>query len=256
MKYLFRICVFLLFFTSCGTNKRVIDANAIAEKMSARKVARKHVAANFDKKTLAAKVKVKFDNGKTKESVSVTMRIVKDEIIWLKVTKFITILKVKITPTSVQYYSPFFKNYYDGDFSSLEELLGFEINFEQLQNVLLGQSIQNVKKQKQQLEIKDNAFVLSPKVQSDLFKIFYSVSPSHFKLEKQQIVNPIKQQQLDISYSNYKIIEAEIFPTNITIKAQQKKKYTHIDATFKSVKLNTKVNTSFRIPANYKRLNL
>ena len=256
MKYLFRICVFLLFFTSCGTNKRVIDANAIAEKMSGRKVARKHVAANFDKKMLAAKVKVKFDNGKTKESVSVTMRIVKDEIIWLKVTKFITILKVKITPTSVQYYSPFFKNYYDGDFSSLVELLGFEINFEQLQNVLLGQSIQNVKKQKQQLEIKDNAFVLSPKVQSDLFEIFYSVSPSHFKLEKQQIVNPIKQQQLDISYSNYKIIEAEIFPTNITIKAQQKKKYTHVDATFKSVKLNTKVNTSFRIPANYKRLNL
>jgi len=256
MKNLFRICVLLLFFTSCCTNKRVIDANAIAKKMSARKVARKHIAANFDTKTLAAKVKVKFDNGKTKESVSVTMRIVKDEIIWLKVTKFITILKVKITPTSVQYYSPFFKNYYDGDFSSLEELLGFEINFEQLQNVLLGQSIQNVKKQKQQLEIKDNAFVLSPKVQSDLFKIFYSVSPSHFKLEKQQIVNPIKQQQLDISYSNYKIIEAEIFPTNITIKAQQKKKYTHIDATFKSVKLNTKVNTSFRIPANYKRLNL
>jgi len=256
MKNLFRICVLLLFFTSCCTNKRVIDANAIAKKMSARKVARKHIAANFDTKTLAAKVKVKFDNGKTKESVFVTMRIVKDEIIWLKVTKFITILKVKITPTSVQYYSPFFKNYYDGDFSSLEELLGFEINFEQLQNVLLGQSIQNVKKQKQQLEIKDNAFVLSPKVQSDLFKIFYSVSPSHFKLEKQQIVNPIKQQQLDISYSNYKIIEAEIFPTNITIKAQQKKKYTHIDATFKSVKLNTKVNTSFRIPANYKRLNL
>ena len=256
MKNLFRICVLLLFFTSCCTNKRVIDANAIAKKMSARKVARKHIAANFDTKTLAAKVKVKFDNGKTKESVSVTMRIVKDEIIWLKVTKFITILKVKITPTSVQYYSPFFKNYYDGDYTSLEELLGFEINFEQLQNVLLGQSIQNVKKQKQQLEIKDNAFVLSPKVQSDLFKIFYSVSPSHFKLEKQQIVNPIKQQQLDISYSNYKIIEAEIFPTNITIKAQQKKKYTHIDATFKSVKLNTKVNTSFRIPANYKRLNL
>ena len=80
MKNLFRICVLLLFFTSCCTNKRVIDANAIAEKMSARKVARKHVAANFDTKTLAAKVKVKFDNGKTKESVSVTMRIVKDEI--------------------------------------------------------------------------------------------------------------------------------------------------------------------------------
>ena len=256
MKYLFRICVLLLFFTSCGTNKRVIDANAIAEKMSARKVARKHVAANFDKKTIAAKVKVKFDNGKTKENVSLTLRIVKDEIIWLKVTKFITILKVKITPTSVQYYSPFLKNYYEGDFSSLAQLFGTEINFEQLQNILLGQAIQNVKKQKQELEIKNKIFVLSPKVQSDLFEVFYSVNPSHFKLQKQQIVNLKKQQQLDILYSNYKMIEGEAFPTKISIKAKQKKKYTNIGLTFKTVNFNTSVNTSFRIPANYKRLNL
>ena len=256
MKYLFGICVLLLFFTSCGTYKRVINANAIAEKMSVRKVARKHVAANFDKKTLAAKVKVKFDNGKTKENVSVTLRLVKDEVLWLKVSKFITILKVKITPTSVQYYSPFFKNYYEGDFSRLAQLFGTTVNFEQLQNILLGQAMQNVKKQKQQLEIKDNAYVLSPKDQSDLFQAFYSVSPSHFKLDKQQIVNSIKQQQLAILYSNYKIIQSEVIPTKISISAQQNKQFTQIDATFKSIKLNTAVNTSFKIPTNYKRLNL
>jgi len=125
-----------------------------------------------------------------------------------------------------------------------------------LQNILLGQAMQNVKKQKQQLEIKDNAYVLSPKDQSDLFQAFYSVSPSHFKLDKQQIVNSIKQQQLAILYSNYKIIQSEVIPTKISISAQQKKQFTQIDATFKSIKLNTAVNTSFKIPTNYKRLNL
>jgi hypothetical protein len=224
--------------------------------MSARKVARKHVAVNFDKKTIAAKLKVKFDNGKTKENVTVALRLVKDEVLWLKVSKFITILKVKITPTSVEYYSPFFKNYYKGDFSRLAQLFGTTVNFEQLQNILLGQAMQNVKKQKQQLEIKDNAYVLSPKDQSDLFQAFYSVSPSHFKLDKQQIVNSIKQQQLAILYSNYKIIQSEVIPTKISISAQQKKQFTQIDATFKSIKLNTAVNTSFKIPTNYKRLNL
>ncbi|MDA9339469.1 DUF4292 domain-containing protein [Polaribacter sp.] len=256
MKCLFRICFFLLFVTACGTNKTAIDANAIAKKMSARKVARKHVAARFDKKTITAKLKVKFDNGKIKENVSVSLRIIKDEVIWLKATKFITILKVKITPTSVQYYSPFFKNYYEGDFSSLEQFLGTAINFEQLQNLLFGQALQNVKKQKQNIEIQNNVFVLSPKVQSDLFEVFYSINPSHFKLEKQQIVNPVKQQQLDILYPNYKIIETEVFPTKISIKATEKDKYTHIDITFKNVKFNTPVNTSFRIPKNYKRINL
>ena len=89
-----------------------------------------------------------------------------------------------------------------------------------------------------------------------MFQAFYSVSPSHFKLDKQQIVNSIKQQQLAILYSNYKIIQSEVIPTKISISAQQKKQFTQIDATFKSIKLNTAVNTSFKIPTNYKRLNL
>jgi hypothetical protein len=234
----------------------VIDASAIAKEMSAKKVARKHIAASFDKKTVEAKLKAKFDNGKKYPTVSVTLRIVKDEVIWLKATKFITVLKAKITPISVQFYSPLEKKYFDGDFSSLEKLLGTEINFEQLQNLLLGQAIQNVKKEKQLVEIQNNAYVLSPKVQANLFDIFFAVNPSHFKLDRQSIVNSIKEQRLDILYPNYKIIEDEVFPAKISIRAKQKKKYTNIDLTFKTVKFNTDVNTSFKIPSNYKRINL
>jgi hypothetical protein len=256
MKYLLQICILLLLFTSCRTKKIAFDANVIAEKMSAKKVARKHVAASFDKKTIAAKLKVNFDNGEKRQSVSVTLRIIKDEVIWIKVTKLITVLKVKITPTSVQYYSPYLKNYYEGDFSGLEKLLGVAINFKQLQNVLLGQAIQNVKKQKHHIEIRDNAFLLSPKAQSDLFDIFYVVNPSHFKLERQSIVNPIKKQRLDILYQNYKVIKEAIFPTKISIKTKQEKEYMNIVATFKTIKFNSSIRTSFKIPNNYKRINL
>ena len=254
MKYLLQICLFLMVFTACKSKKVVIDATVIAEKMPAKKVAKKHVYANFDKKTVAAKLKVKFDDGKAPQNLAVEMRMVKDEVIWLKVSKFMTVLKAKITPTSVQYYSPFFKNSFVGDFSSVAELLGVEINFDQLQNVLFGQAIQNVKKQPQQVQIIDNAYVLSPKKQAALFDLFFVVNPSHFKLDRQSIVSSSENKQLDILYPKYMIVEDEVFPAKMRLKAIQKKKATTIDITFKTVKFNTQIDTSFRIPTNYKRI--
>ena len=45
----------------------------------------------------------------------------------------------------------------------LRKILGTDINFEQLQNMLLGQSILNVKSQRQEVIIKDQSYQLSPK---------------------------------------------------------------------------------------------
>ena len=150
----------------------MIDANAIAKDISARKVAKRHIAANFDKKTVDAKLKVNFDNGKTKQGLSVYLKMKKDEVIWLKGSKLITVFKAEITPTSVRYYSPVFKNYFEGDFSMIKQLLGVEINFEQLQNLFLGQSLLNVKEEDQEVKIVDNRYVLSPEKQAVLFDIF------------------------------------------------------------------------------------
>ena len=251
-KYLLIIAVFL---TSCKTKKIMIDANVIAKDISARKVAKKHMATSFDKNTVDAKLKVNFNNGKTKQGLSVSLKIIKDEVIYIKGTKFITVFKAKITPTKVSYYSPFAKNYFEGDFSMIKEFLGVEINFEQLQNLFLGQSLQNVREEKQEVVIQDNSYVLSPEEQANLFDIFYAVNPSHFKLDRQSIVNSLKSQQLDVIYPSYKLIDDVVFPSEINIKAKEASKFTNIDLLFKSVEFNKDVSMSFSIPSSYKRLN-
>jgi trans-2-enoyl-CoA reductase len=233
----------------------MIDANAIAKEISAKKVAKKHIAANFDKETVDAKLKVNFNNGKTKQSLSVSMKMIKDEVIWLKGTKFITVFKAKITPTSVSYYSPFAKNYFEGDFSMIKKLLGVEINFEQLQNLFLGQSLLNVKEEKQDLEIVNNRYILSPEIQASMFDIFFTINPSHFKLDEQSIINVEKNLRLDVKYPAYNLVENVVFPSEINIKAKNSKSVTAIDFFYKSVVFNTTLNMSFSIPNGYKRLN-
>ena len=255
MRFLKYVLVFTIVLTSCKTKKVMIDTKAIAKDISARKVAKKHVAANFDKKTIDAKLKVNFNNGKTKQNLSVRMKIKKDEVIWLSGSKIINVFKAEITPTSVRYYSSLFKNYFEGDFSMIKELLGVEINFEQLQNLFLGQSLQNVKKEQQEVEIVNNAYVLSPKEQSDLFAIFFTINPSHFKLDKQSIVNSLKGQRLDIIYPLYDLVNDEEFPFEINIKATQERSFTTIDLRYKSVVFDTELTIPFSIPNGYKRLN-
>jgi hypothetical protein len=114
----------------------------------------------------------------------------------------------------------------------------------------------NVKKQKQEVIIQDNSYVLSPKVQEDLFDIFFSVNPSHFKLDKQSIVNSKKNQRLDVFYPSYKIVDEAVFPSEIKIKAKQPGKFTNIDFIVKSVEFNTDVNISFSIPKGYKQIKI
>lgn len=229
MKFLKYILLLMIVLTSCKTKKNMIDANAIAKEISAKKVAKKHIAANFDKKTVDAKLKVNFNNGKINQSLTVNLLIEKDKVIWLKGTKFITIFKAKITPTSVSYYSPFAKNYFEGDFSMIKQLLGVEINFEQLQNLFLGQSLLNVKEEDQELQIVNNRYILSPEKQAELFDIFFTINPSHFKLEEQSIINVAKNLRLDVKYPSYNLINKVVFPSEINIIAKKLDSFTDID---------------------------
>jgi hypothetical protein len=256
MRYLKYLFVFILVFTACKTKKYALDNSIIAKEMSAKKVARKHVSANFKKKTISAKFKVNFNDGSTKESISVYVRIKKDEVIWLKGTKFINVFKAKITPDKMRFYSPIEKKYFEGDFSMLEKLLGTKINFQQLQNLFLGQAILDVKNKKQNIALEKNAYVLSPKTQATLFDAFFVVHPGHFKLNQQSILNTLKNQRLDIKYTSYKLVDDEIIPQQINIIVKQENKLTIIDFILRSIELNTKINTSFTIPNGYKRMNL
>ena len=254
MKFIKYLLLFTIIFTSCKTKKNMIDATATAKDISARKVAKKHIAANFDRKTIDAKLKVNFDNQKTRQSLSVDMKIKKDEVIWLKGSKFITVFKAEITPTSVRYYSSLFKHYFEGDFSMIKTLLGVDLNFEQLQNLFLGQSLLNVKEENQAVEIVNNRYVLSPEKQVELFDIFFTINPAHFKLDEQSIINAAKNLRLDVQYPSYNLIDNEVFPSQINIKAKNPKRLTTIDLIYKTVVFDTDVKMSFKIPNGYKKL--
>ena len=255
MKLYRYLLVGLLAFGSCKSSRNVVNSTGEVTEMSSRKIVRKHNNLNFPK-TVDAKLKVNYKDTKENLGFSVKMRMVKDEVIWLKGTKIITVFKAKITPEKVSFYSPYKRNYFEGDFSMLKKLLGVDINFTQLQNMLLGQAIYNLKKSKQEVEIVDRSYKLYPKNQISLFDIFYHISPDHFKLKKQYVINSLKNQRLDVLYPKYLEKNNVLFPEKIQIRAKEKNKFTNIDLNLRSVEFNKKLEMPFKIPSGYKEIEL
>jgi len=256
MKFYKLIIVLLLIFTSCKSAKNATSSTRFSGKnLSAKKVSSKHIKALFDKQTIDAKLKVVYQNNKKKKGLSVKLRIDKDKMVWLNATYYgVIVARAKITPTKVQYYEKLNKTYFEGDFSVLENVLGTEVNFQQLQNMLLGQAIFDLKKQKYKAVINNNAHLLLPVKQKALYDILFWINPNHFKLDQQELKNLEKNQTLNIGYKEYKIIEGEMFPKHIVIRAKDKNRFTNIDIEFKTVVFNKRLKTPFKVPRGYKQV--
>ena len=255
MKYCRLFLVGLILFSSCKSSKTAFGSVAIAKKMPAKKVSNKHLATLLDKRTIEAKLKVIYKDNKKKQKLTIKLRIEKDKVIWGNATVMgFLVIRAKITPENVNFYEKINKTYFKGDFKALQIILGTEVNFSQLQNLLLGQTIYDLKEQKYTSQISDNAHLLSPIEQKTLFDIFFWINPSHFKLDRQEVFNKKKNQRFQVFYKSYMVVDGETFPKKIEIRSNKGEKFTNISIEYRSVIFNKKLKIPFRVPRGYKRI--
>ena len=132
------ICLFL---SSCKATKGVKD-NRKSAKINTERIINNHYAKKAVFTTLKASLKVNLKTAEKEGNVDANVRMLKDHKIWISIRKLgYTGAKILITPTTVQYYNKRDKVYYDGDFSLISNWLGTKLTFQQLQAVLLGESM-------------------------------------------------------------------------------------------------------------------
>lgn len=253
IKALKYILIFSLVFASCKSKKNLTDSKTI-KNLSTKRVVKNHYSADFDKKTIDAKLKVNYKNNKSDVDFSVRMKIKKDEVIWLKGSKFITVFRAKITPEKISYYSPHFKHYFEEDFSEIQKILGVEVTFKQLQNIFLGQVLFNIKQDRNKVEISNNSYKIEKNM--NLFDAIFFINPSHFKLDKQKLVNIVKNQYLKVEYPEYMLKDDALFPEKINIVTKSINKFTEVDINVNSVIFDSKLNMPFSIPEGYEEIEL
>lgn len=239
---------------SCKTVKD-ISGNTIVS-MSSKKIIKNHYDAEFDKKTIHATIKATYKDKDGSQSISVKLRMQKDSAIWMSARFVIPVAKILITPTKVRFYEKLGKTYFDGDFELLSDFLGTDVNFEVVQNLLLGQSIQNLKVEKYDSEIMNNSYRLALKKQEDLFDVLFWIHPTNFKMNKQEVRQPAEQKKMTIDYTGYREIDKQMFPKEIQITAIDKVDRVFLNLEYRAVEFDRELSFPFTIPSGYKQIEL
>ena len=253
LKQILYIFIIALAITSCKSSK--MASSTTLSDMSAKKIIKNYYNNEFSKETVDAKLRIKYIGKSNFPGVMASLRIKKDETIWISLTKLgFPIGKALITPTKVSYYEKINKTYFDGDFTLLSNWLGTELDFEKVQNLLFGQAILNLKNEKFIVDHHKNKYQLKPKNGYDLFNILFLINPDNFKINSQKIHQKDGDKTLTINYNNYTTVEDEVFPKEIHIAASDTKNISTIDINYRSVGFNNNLSFPFKIPDNYKRI--
>ena len=257
MNLKFSVFLFIsLFITSCSGGKMIVGSDTANLSMSSKDIIKTHSEAQPDFSTIAARMNVKFESGNDMQSLTVSLRMEKDQKIWIKASILgITLAKIYITPESVSYYESITNTYFDGDFSLLSNWLGTDINFEKAQGILLGQSIFELDA-KYISNVVDNKYRLQPKMQLHDFIHSLLVHPDNFKIASESLSKPTDNRMFTINYENYQRIEGSYYPSAFKIIATQKEKIIKIVVNYKKIDYNVSIRFPFNIPNGYEEIQI
>lgn len=240
---------FLILMVSCKSGKTVTDSELI-KSLPAKTIIANHYDNHLNFHTISGKIKIDYSEGRSTQSVGVSLRMKKDKAIWISAP--LGVIKAYITPDRVSFYNKLQNEYFDGDFSYFSEMLGFEIDFYKIQNLLLGQALLDLREMKYDAsQTGGKYYELSPKKGSDVLKTLFYIEPGNFKLSRQQLSQPSKKRLLDIHYRNYQDKGKWILPNEIGIMAIETMHRTFIDITYKNIEFDRDLNFPYRIPNGY-----
>jgi Domain of unknown function (DUF4292) len=244
----------LTFLVSCKTKQSVLES-AANESLAAAKIISGHYENKKEFSTLNIRANAKYKDEKQSHSVTADIRIKKDEIIWINVKLLgFPVAKALITPDKVSYYEKINNTYFEGDFSLLSNWLGTELDFDKVQNLLIGNAIVDLTKAKYIAKIEKELYQLTEKNKSNTSKIF-NFEGGNFLLKKETIFQELENRKLEIYYPSHKKQNNVFLPNEIHIKAQQKESV-FIDLEYKNIIFNENLSYPFSIPSSYDQINV
>ena len=252
MKRYLAVLVLCLALFSCKTKAVLKEGNA-SNKLTSEKI----IVNNYKNKkgfsTLNISAGAKYRDEKLSQSVTAEIKIKKDEkiLVIVRVLGF-TVAKALITPDEVKYYEKINNTYFEGNYQSLSQWLGTDLDFQKVQNLLIGEAIDDLNKSVFTNSIINKMYKLNT-ITGITEKSFF-FEPEKFLLKNQQVIQSQKEREFNIDYSNFQEISNSIMPTHLDINAIQIKGKTNITIDYKTVTFNEILTFPYSVPEGYERV--
>jgi len=271
-----------LLFSNCRTTKKAskisetkklvetlpIDdkATPIIDHLSARVLSNRLINNQFNFVWLNTKFSASTNvDGKT-NSFNASLRCRKDSALWISISLFgIEGARLLATCDSVKFIDRVNNKYFMGNYSFLSKAINTEIDFEMLQSVLIGNSVDFYDDDKLRTYIEEGNQVLSTTRKRKLKKVLNNtpeenllkelvqriwLDASTYKIKKNIINDFNTNRTFEGNYSNFHLVDSLLFPftANFVIKAIREMR---VDINYSKVEINNVQQMPFTIPAKY-----
>jgi hypothetical protein len=238
---------------SCKSKQVLLESDASGNK-TADSIIKSHYSNKKDFSTLYIKANAKYKDDKQSQSVTAEIRIKNNEKILVSVRFLgITMAKALITPTEVKYYEKLGGKYFEGNYAALSQWLGTDLDYNKVQNMLLGYAFDDLNKSKYDVSIVEKMFKLADKKNQTTQKNYY-FEAENFALKRQEIIQPNDNRMLQINYNEYHKVDDVIFPLNYKIEATQDKGKNTIEIDYKNITINDDLSFPYSVPDGYDRI--
>ena len=255
MKNFFYIGVLFLL-VSCGGSKKLASTET-TKAIGAAKLVAQYYENELTYTTLEARTRLRYEDKKSSQSVTVNIRIEKDKKIWLNTSLLgITGARALITPEKVQFYDKLNSRYFYGDFEFLSSYLGVDIDFFQLQRLLTGQTVYDLREGSYDFSQTNTGYTVTPSEQLEAIKLLFSISAQNFMVARQRVVQPVENVSLDVAYRDYQEVGGKPFPMGIDILANDNQSQTRVTIDIRNIEINTDTRFPFSIPDGYTKMKL
>ncbi|MGV1011261.1 MAG: DUF4292 domain-containing protein [Flavobacterium sp.] len=248
------ITLFLLILLASCKTKAILAEGSASNTLSANKIITNYDNNKIDFSTLYIKANAKYEDAKQSQNVQAEIKIKKNEkiLVSIRILGF-TVAKALITPTSVQYYEKIGNKYFEGDYAGLSQWLGTDLDFQKVQNMFLGKTLDDLHKGKYAVSILEKLYKLQSNPDTNTNKSFFFES-DNFLVKRQEINQPLQERALQIAYPDYKKYDAMILPLSLAIDARQKENKTNINIEYKNVSFNEELSFPYNVPEGYERI--
>ncbi len=245
----------IVFLVSCKSKAVLIEGEANS-KLSSVKIIDNHYNNKKDFSTLYIKSNAHYEDDKQSQNVTAEIKIKKDEMILVSIRFLgITMAKALITPTEVKYYEKLGSKYFEGNFSALSQWLGTDLDYQKVQNMLIGEAIDDLKNDKFTTSIVDKLYKLESKSDTNIIKAYF-FEADKFQLKKEQLTQINEERMMQIEYPNFMEYNQLFFPSGIVINAYQNSKKTNIDIEYKTITLNEELTFPYSVPDGYDKISI
>lgn len=246
------LCVFL---TSCKS-KQFIANDKASDLIEVSEISEKLTNRNKEFKTLYIKSDVNYKDPNQGYNFTADIRIEKDKRILVSIRFIgITMAKALITPNSVQYYEKMGNKYFEGDFTTLSKWLGTELDYQKVQNLLLGNPIDDLNESKFTISLQDGLYKLAQNKSEKFNKEFY-FEASQYLLKKFEVTQNQSNNKLMVNYPNHQNKATLILPTKLSIEASQNDKKTTISMDYNTITVDENLSFPYSVPSGYDQITI